>query len=108
MHDDVQPLRCLGEGGGLHILTASAPVSQREFFSRGWDPLTQHGVMKDGPCSRDPQRRLLTAKRVATSVTNCVLILNSIMLPSIVFTAMVFDIPHWAELELDNSYKQFL
>ena len=48
------------------------------------------------------QRRLLTATRVATSVTNRVLILNSIVLPSLLFTAIVFDIPRWAELELHH------
>uniref|UniRef100_M4C326 RxLR effector candidate protein n=1 Tax=Hyaloperonospora arabidopsidis (strain Emoy2) TaxID=559515 RepID=M4C326_HYAAE len=54
------------------------------------------------------QRPLLTATRVATSVENRVLILNSIVLPSLLFTASVFDIPDWAEKELRNLYKKFL
>uniref|UniRef100_M4BM98 RxLR effector candidate protein n=1 Tax=Hyaloperonospora arabidopsidis (strain Emoy2) TaxID=559515 RepID=M4BM98_HYAAE len=53
------------------------------------------------------QRRLLTATRVATSVENRVLILNTIVLPSLLFTASVFDIPIWAEKELHNLFKQF-
>ena len=57
---------------------------------------------------RKIQRRLLTATRVATSVENRVLILNSIMLPSLLFTAIVFKLPRWAEKELHNLYKQFL
>ena len=63
------------------ILTASAPVSQRGFCSRGWEPLTQHGVMKDGPCSRDPHktspisnsRRELVAAHLPTAVAAMVI-----------------------------------
>ena len=54
------------------------------------------------------QRRLLTATQVATSVENRVLILNSIVLPSLLFTASVFEIPSWAMIEVNNLYKQFL
>uniref|UniRef100_A0AAV1V4U5 Reverse transcriptase n=1 Tax=Peronospora matthiolae TaxID=2874970 RepID=A0AAV1V4U5_9STRA len=57
---------------------------------------------------RKIQRRLLTAIKVATSVKNRVLILNSIVLPSLLFTAIAFDLPRWAEVELSNLYKQFL
>uniref|UniRef100_A0AAV1V694 Reverse transcriptase domain-containing protein n=1 Tax=Peronospora matthiolae TaxID=2874970 RepID=A0AAV1V694_9STRA len=57
---------------------------------------------------RTIQRRLLTATRVATSVENRVLILNSIVLPSLLFTASVFYVPRWAEKEVHNSYKNFL
>ena len=52
------------------------------------------------------QRRLVTATRVATSVANRVLLLNSIVLPSILFTAIVFELPLWVEKELTNLYKQ--
>ncbi|CAI5707472.1 unnamed protein product [Peronospora effusa] len=54
------------------------------------------------------QRRLLTATRVATSVENRVLLLNSIVLPFLLFTAIVFALPRWAEKDLHNLYKQFL
>ena len=54
------------------------------------------------------QRRLLTATRVATSVENRILLLNSIVLPLLLFTASVFDLPRWAEKELHNLYKYFL
>ena len=57
---------------------------------------------------RNVRRRLATATRVATSVSLRVLLLNVIMLPGILFTAAVFDIPHWAEEELRNLHKQFL
>ena len=45
---------------------------------------------------RTLQRRLFTASTIETSVENRVLILNSIILPSILFTVAVFDIPEWA------------
>ena len=45
---------------------------------------------------------------MATSVENRVPILNSIVLPSLLFTASVFDLPRWAEKELHNLYKNFL
>ena len=54
------------------------------------------------------QRRLVTAKRVETSVANRVLHLNTIVLTSILFTAIVFELPLWADKELHNLYKQFL
>ena len=57
---------------------------------------------------RNVRRRLATATRVATSVSLRVLLLNVIMLPGILFTAAVFDIPHWAEEELRNLHKQIL
>lgn len=57
---------------------------------------------------RKIQRRLLTASKIATSVENRVLILNAIVLPAILFTAAVFDLPEWAETQLRNLYKQFL
>ena len=53
------------------------------------------------------QRRLLTATRVATSVEYRVLILNSIVLPSLLFTASVYYIPDWAEKELRISTSNF-
>jgi hypothetical protein len=54
------------------------------------------------------QRRLATATKVATSVDNRVTILNVIMLPSLLFTAAVFDMPTWAATQLRNLQKQFL
>ena len=57
---------------------------------------------------RKLQRRLFTAVKVATSVEHRVLILNSIILPSILFTAAVFDIPEWARKAIQTLYKQFL
>lgn len=57
---------------------------------------------------RKLQRRLFTATKVATSVENRVRILNAIILPSILFTAAVFDIPEWAGRAIQNLYKQFL
>ena len=57
---------------------------------------------------RTVQRRLATATQLTTSVELRVLILNVIMLPSVLFTAAVFDIPAWAEKQLRNLQKQFL
>ena len=57
---------------------------------------------------RRSRRRLLTATSVATSVQNRVIILNTIILPAVLFTAAVFDIPAWASSELDKLYRQFL
>ena len=54
------------------------------------------------------QKRFLRATRVATSVENQMLILNSIVLPSIFITAIVVEIPYWALKKLHNLYKQFL
>lgn len=56
---------------------------------------------------RNVQRRLATAAQLATSVEK-VKILNVIMLPSILFTAAVFDMPAWAEAQILNIQKQFL
>ena len=55
---------------------------------------------------RKLQRRLMTASRVATSVANRVLILNSIIIPSVLFTAAVFDMPEWARVAAHNLYKK--
>ena len=57
---------------------------------------------------RNVQRRLATATQLATSVESRVLILNVIMLPAVLFTAAVFEIPPWAEQQLRNLQKQFL
>uniref|UniRef100_A0AAV1UN62 Reverse transcriptase n=1 Tax=Peronospora matthiolae TaxID=2874970 RepID=A0AAV1UN62_9STRA len=57
---------------------------------------------------RKIQRRLLKATRVAASVENRVIILNSIVQPAKLFTSSVFEIPLRAEKELHNLYKQFL
>jgi hypothetical protein len=57
---------------------------------------------------RGVQRWLATAAQLATSVENRVLILNVIMLPSVLFTAAVFEMPDWAGNELRNIQKQFL
>ena len=54
------------------------------------------------------QRRLLTASQISTSVASRVLILNAVILPSILFTAAVFEIPSWASKDIQNLYKQFL
>ena len=43
---------------------------------------------------RNVRRPLLTATGVATSVTNRVIVLNTIVLPSVLFTAAAFEIPH--------------
>lgn len=58
--------------------------------------------------ARNVQRRLATATRIATSVENRVLILNVIMLPALLFTGAVFELPPWAEQQLLNIQKQFL
>ena len=42
------------------------------------------------------------------SVQDRVLILNLIILPSVLFTVAVFDLPEWARREIRNLYKQFL
>ncbi|KAE9036079.1 hypothetical protein PR001_g9006 [Phytophthora rubi] len=57
---------------------------------------------------RNIQRRLATATQLATSVENRVTILNVIMLPAVLFTAAVFEIPQWADSQLRNLQKQFL
>jgi exonuclease III len=57
---------------------------------------------------RGIQRRLATATQVATSIENRVTLLNVIMLPSVLFTAAVFDMPNWAVKQLVNMQKQFL
>ncbi|GMF51547.1 unnamed protein product [Phytophthora fragariaefolia] len=57
---------------------------------------------------RNVQRRLLTATTVATSVANRILVLNTIILPAILFTAIAFEIPPWASKELHILYKNFL
>ena len=46
---------------------------------------------------RNVQRRLATATQLATSVEDRVLILNVIMLPAVLFTAAVFEIPPLGE-----------
>jgi hypothetical protein len=57
---------------------------------------------------RSVQRRLATAAQLATSLENRVQILNVIMLPSVLFTAAVFDLPDWSGTQLRNIQKQFL
>eukprot|EP00644_Phytophthora_capsici_P003452 jgi/Phyca11/8807/fgenesh1_pm.PHYCAscaffold_31_\ len=57
---------------------------------------------------RSIQRRLATATQLATSVTNRVTLLNVIMLPAVLFTAAVFEMPQWADQQLCNLQKQFL
>ena len=57
---------------------------------------------------RKLQRRLSTASTIASSVENRVMVLNSIILPAILFTAAVFEIPDWAIRDVQNMYKQFL
>ena len=57
---------------------------------------------------RKLQRRLFTASTIASSVENRVMVLNSIILPAILFTAAVFEIPDWAIRDVQNMYKQFL
>lgn len=56
---------------------------------------------------RNIQRLLATATHIATSVDLRVNILNVIMLPAVLFTAAVFDLPAWAGKELRNLQKQF-
>ena len=57
---------------------------------------------------RNVQRRLATVTRLATSVEHRVLILNVIILPAVLFTAAVFELPKWAEQQLRGLQKQFL
>jgi exonuclease III len=57
---------------------------------------------------RNIQRRLATATQLATSVATRVLLLNVVMLPSILFTAAMFDMPQWAATQLRNLQKQYL
>ncbi|OWZ21351.1 LOW QUALITY PROTEIN: RxLR effector protein [Phytophthora megakarya] len=57
---------------------------------------------------RSVQRRLATAAQLGTSVENRVTILNVIMLPAVLFTAAVFDMPKWAEQQLRNIQKNFM
>ena len=57
---------------------------------------------------RNVQRRLATATRLAISVENRVLVSNVIMLPAVLFTAAVFELPPWAEQQLRNFQKQYL
>jgi hypothetical protein len=57
---------------------------------------------------RNIQRRLATATQLATSVENRVLLLNSIMLPAVLFTAAAIAIPPWASKQIRNLQKQFL
>ena len=54
------------------------------------------------------QRRRATAAQLATSVEIRVLIHNVIMLPAILFTSAVFELPTWAKWQLRNLQKQFL
>ena len=44
----------------------------------------------------------------ATSVQHRVVILNAIVLPSVLFTSAVFDMPRWEHTELAQLYKRFL
>eukprot|EP00644_Phytophthora_capsici_P001844 jgi/Phyca11/81494/gw1.14.783.1 len=57
---------------------------------------------------RTVQRRLATAAQLGTSIENRITILNVIMLPSVLFTAAVFDMPQWVETKLRNIQKNFL
>uniref|UniRef100_A0AAV1UKE2 Uncharacterized protein n=1 Tax=Peronospora matthiolae TaxID=2874970 RepID=A0AAV1UKE2_9STRA len=54
------------------------------------------------------QRILVTASTITTSVANWVVVLNAIVLPSILFTAAVFEMPEWARKDVHNLYKQFV
>ena len=54
------------------------------------------------------ERRLILASRVDMSVQDRVLIRNSIILPSVLFTAAIFDMPEWTRREFHILYKQFL
>jgi hypothetical protein len=54
---------------------------------------------------RAVQRRLATATQIATSVSNRVTLLNTIMLPSILFTAAAFEMPAWAATQIRNMQK---
>ena len=51
---------------------------------------------------RNVQRRLATATWLASSVENRVLIFNVVMVPAVLFTAAVFELPPWAEQQLRN------
>ena len=53
-------------------------------------------------------RRLLTDTTVAASVQHRMVILNVTVLPSVLFTSAVFDMPRWAHTELAQLYKRFL
>ncbi|EEY68804.1 uncharacterized protein PITG_18705 [Phytophthora infestans T30-4] len=57
---------------------------------------------------RAVQRRLATAAQLSQSVETRVLLLNVIMLPSVLFTAAVFEMPRWADRQLRSIQKQFL
>ncbi|KAE9028609.1 hypothetical protein PF002_g1126 [Phytophthora fragariae] len=48
------------------------------------------------------------SKALLQRVENQVLILNAIVLPSIMFTAAVFEMPTWAKKEICIITKQFL
>jgi hypothetical protein len=49
-----------------------------------------------------------TATQVVTSIENRVTLLNFIMLPAILFTVAVFNMPNWAVKQLVSIQKQFL
>lgn len=53
---------------------------------------------------RKLQRRLLEASTIATSVDNRVPILDAVILPSILFTAAMFEISDWARKDAQNLY----
>ncbi|OWZ13594.1 RxLR effector protein [Phytophthora megakarya] len=57
---------------------------------------------------RGVQRRLATASHLASSFENRVTIFNVIMLPAILCTATVFDMPLWAEKQQQNLQRNFL
>ena len=57
---------------------------------------------------RNIKKRLETAATISTSVAVRILLLNSIMLPAVLFTSAVFRLPHWARSKLHNLKKQFL
>uniref|UniRef100_M4BBQ4 RxLR effector candidate protein n=1 Tax=Hyaloperonospora arabidopsidis (strain Emoy2) TaxID=559515 RepID=M4BBQ4_HYAAE len=57
---------------------------------------------------RNIRKRLATATTISSSVAVQILLLNSIMLPAVLFPSAVFRLPHWARSESHNLQKQFL
>ncbi|KAE9032264.1 hypothetical protein PR003_g5465 [Phytophthora rubi] len=94
----------LREYGGIAVLQHSDTVRYLGYEVETGQLTNKNWVAR----IRKIQRRLATATRIATNVENRVLILNAIVLPSILFTAAVFEMPAWAEKEICNITKQFL
>ena len=82
-----------------------SPTGDRHARDLGYEIGTGELVNKNwAQRIRKIQRRLLTATRVATCMEKRVLLLNSIVLPSILFIAIVFELIRWMEKELHSNY----